>query len=106
MEVMRIRDNDYVFVPAQHNGRFVGYGDSDPAQIRQLAMWIRTISFAVGAHRPMSPFTHALSRTDTSKDKNSIESCCIVSRKKELQEEQFGFRVYPSTVQWVQGLKP
>ena len=34
----------------------------DSAQILQLVMWIRTISFAVGAHRPTSPFTHAISR--------------------------------------------
>ena len=62
----------------------------DFARILQLAMWIRKISFAVGAHRPTSPSTHAISRTDTFKGKNLIESCCIVfqlevSQKKELQ---------------------
>ena len=51
-----------------------------------------------------APFTHAISRTDIPKDKKSTESCSIVVRK-ELQVEQFWFHVYPSTVQWVQGLK-
>ena len=37
----------------------------DSAQILQLATWIRTLSFAVGADRLTSPFTHAISRTDT-----------------------------------------
>ena len=65
------------------------------AQILQLMMWTRTISFAVGAHRLTSPFTHAISRLDTSKGKKLIESCCIVfqlkvSQKKELQAENIG----------------
>ena len=47
----------------------------DSAQILQLVMRIRTISFAVGVHRLTSPFTHAILRTDTSKGKESIESC-------------------------------
>ena len=38
----------------------------DFAQILQLVMWIRTISFAVGAPMPMSPFIHAILPTDTS----------------------------------------
>ena len=40
----------------------------DSAQILQLVMWIRTISFVVGAHRPTrlhSP--HAIARADTFK---------------------------------------
>ena len=60
----------------------------DSAQSLHLATWIRTISFAVGAHRPTSPFTHAISRTDTSKGKKLIESCCTVFQKKELQADQ------------------
>ena len=56
-------------------------------------MWIRTISFAVDADGPTSPFTHAISRTDTFKGKKLIESCRIVfqlkaSQKKELQAEK------------------
>ena len=61
-------------------------------------MWIRTISFAVGAHRPTSPLTHAISRTDTFKDKKLIESSCSVfqlkvSQKKEVQAEKLWPRV-------------
>ena len=58
----------------------------DSAQILQLAMWIRTISFAVGAHRPTSPFTHAISRTDAFKGKKLIESCCTVFHLKVFQK--------------------
>ena len=56
------------------------------AQILQLVMWIRTIWVAV-AHRPASPFTHAISRTDTSKVKKSIRSCCTVFQRKVFQKE-------------------
>ena len=45
----------------------------DFAQILQLVMCIRTISFVVGAHRPTSPFSLAILRTDTSKGKQLIE---------------------------------
>ena len=47
----------------------------DIAQILQLVMWIRTISFAVGVHSLTSPFIHTISRTDTFKDKKLNESC-------------------------------
>ena len=65
----------------------------DFAQILQLLMWIRAISFAVGAHKLTSPFAHAILRTDTFRDKKSIESCCAVFQlkvfqKKELQAER------------------
>ena len=49
----------------------------DFAQTLQLVMWIRTMLFAVGVHRLTSPFTPAISRTDTFEDKKLIESCCI-----------------------------
>ena len=78
----------------------------DFVQILWLVMWIGTISFAVGVHKLTSPSTHAISRTDISKDKKLIESCCIVSRKKESQVGQFGLRVYPSTIPRVQEPKP
>ena len=95
-------DDDYVCVLARHESRLVGYGNSEITEGLHadppLVMWTPTISFAVGIHKLTSPFTHAISRTDTPKDKTSIESCCIVLRKEEL-------RVYPSTAQWVQGLK-
>ena len=69
-------------------------------------MWIRTILFAVGVLRLMSPFTHAISRTDTFKDKKLIESCCIVFQlrvsQKEVQAEKFWPRVFPSTVRRMQ----
>ena len=53
-------------------------------------MWIRPILFAVDVRKLTSPFTHAISRLDTFKDKKLMESCCIefqlkVSQKKELQ---------------------
>ena len=66
------------------------------AQILLLVMWIFTIPFAVGMHEFTSSFTHAISRTDAPQEKKLIESCCII----------FRFRVYPSPVQLVQGLKP
>ena len=50
-------------------------------------MWIRIISFAVGVHRLTSPFTHAISRTDTFKGKKLIESCCAVFQLKSISEE-------------------
>ena len=76
-------------------------------QILQLVMWIPTISFAVGVHRLTSPFTRAISRTNTFKGKKLIEPCCIVfqlkvSKKKEMQAEKFWSRVFPSTVQRMQ----
>ena len=78
----------------------------DFAKILQLVMWIRTISFAVGAHMPTSPFIHAILRTDTSKGKTSIESCCIVFQlkesQKELQADKFWSHVFPSTVRKMQ----
>ena len=48
------RDNDYVSVPAKCKCRLVGCGNferKDFAQISTPVMWIRTISFTVGAHR-------------------------------------------------------
>ena len=53
----------------------------DFAQILQLVMWICTILFAVGVLRHTSPYTHAISRMDTFKDKGSIESCCILASR-------------------------
>ena len=50
-------------------------------------MWIRTVSFVVGAHRPTSPFILAILRTDTSKGKKSIESYCVVFQPKGIPEE-------------------
>ena len=93
------RDTDCVSVHMQST-RFdclvveISRRQTDSAQLLQLAMWIRTISFAFGAHRPMSPFTHAISRTDTSKGKNLVEPCCTVFQlkvlqTKELQAERF-----------------
>ena len=80
----------------------------DFAQILQLAMWIRTILFAVGVLRPTSSLIHAILRMDTFKDKKLIESCCIVfqlkvSQMKELQAEKYWPHVFPSTVQKMQG---
>ena len=79
----------------------------DFAQTLQLVMWIRTISSTVGVHRLTSPFTHAISRTDTFKDQNMFESCCIVfqlkvSQKNELQEDEFWPHVFPSTIRKMQ----
>ena len=70
-------------------------------------MWTRTILFAVGVRKLMSPFTDAVSRMNTFKDKKLIEFCCIVfqlkmSQKKELQEEKFWPHVFPATVQKMQ----
>ena len=67
----------------------------DSAKNLQLGMWIRTISFAVGAHRPTSPFTHAISRTDAFKGQKLIESCCTVfhlkvSQKRNSRRRDFG----------------
>ena len=59
----------------------------DLAQNLQLVMWIRTILFAVGVRRLTFPFTRTISRTDTSKDKKLIESCCIVFRLEGIPEE-------------------
>ena len=80
---------------------------TDSAQILQLAMWSRTVSFAAGAHKPTSPFTHATSRMDTFKDEKLIESCCTVfplkvSQKKELQAEKCWPHVCPFTVHKMQ----
>ena len=71
----------------------------DFAQILQLVMWIRTMSFAVGVLRPTSSLTHAISRMDTFKGKKLIESCCIVfqlkvSQKKELHAEKLWPHVF------------
>ena len=94
-------DNVYVCVLARHKGRLVGNMETSRqrenfAQILLLVMWIFTVPYAVGIHELTSSFTHAVSRTDTPKEKKLIESCSII----------FRFRVYPSTVQLVQGLKP
>ena len=93
------RDNEYVCAFAKHKGRLVGCEEletteglrADPLAV----IWIPTISFSVGVHKLTSPFTYAISRTDTPKDKKSIESCCIVFRKKELQVEPFGVSRLP-----------
>ena len=73
------RDNDYVSVLPKYKSRLVGCGNFETTEgLRTdspLVMWIRTISFAVGAHRLTSPFIHAISRTDTFKGKKLIESC-------------------------------
>ena len=65
--------------------------------IHHLLMWIRTILFAVGVRRLMFPFMHAISRTDTFKDKKLIEPYCIVFQlkvfQKELQAERFWHHV-------------
>ena len=63
--------------------------------------------FAVGVRRLVLPFTRAISRTDTFKDEDSIEFCCIVFqlkvfKKEELQAERFGHHVYPSMVHRMQ----
>ena len=50
-------------------------------------MWIPTISFAVGVHRLTSPFTRAISRTNTFKGKKLIEPCCIVFQLKVSQKK-------------------
>ena len=60
----------------------------ESAQIPQLAMWIGTISFAVGVHRLTSPLTRTLSRTDTSKGKQLIESCCTIFPAGGIPEER------------------
>ena len=63
------RDSDYVSVPAKYKSRLAvetSRQQKDFAKILQLVMWIRTISFVVGAHRPTSPFIPAILRTDTS----------------------------------------
>ena len=59
----------------------------DFAQIPQLVLWIRTILLAVGVHKLTSPFTHAVSRMDTSKDKKFIESCFIRIPAEGIPEE-------------------
>ena len=46
-----------------------------------------TVSFTVGVDKLTSPFTHAVSRTDTFKVKKSIESGCIVFRLKVSQQK-------------------
>ena len=60
----------------------------DFAQILQLVMWFRTVLFAIGVHKLTSPFTHATLRMDTSKDKKSIEYCCIVFQLKLSQKKE------------------
>ena len=85
----------------------IGRQQKDFAQILQLVMWIRTILFAVGAHKPASSFIHAIVRMDTFKGKKSIGILLYripaeVSQKKELQEEEFWPLVFPSTVQKLQ----
>ena len=80
----------------------------DFTQILKLVTWIRTMLFAVGVLRLTSPFSHAISQTDTFKGKKLIESSCIVfqlkvSQKKELQAEKFWCQVFPSLVQKMQG---
>ena len=70
------------------------------AQILQLVMWIHTVLFAVGAHKLMSPFTRATSRTVTLKDKSLIEFCCFVSQlkateTKDLLVDRFGLTCTP-----------
>ena len=75
------RDNDY----APYKSRLVGCG------IFETTEGLRTdfpIAFAVGAHRLPSPFTHAISRTDTFKGKKLIESCCIVFQLKVFQTKE------------------
>ena len=67
-------------------------------------MWIHTVLFAVGAHKLMSPFARATSRTVTLKDKSLIEFCCFVSQlkatqTKDLLVDRFWPHVYPSTSQ-------
>ena len=77
------RDSDYVSVPAKFKSRLVGCGNF------QTTEGLRTDSPAgdVDSHdivcswcaqALMFPFTRAISRIDTFKDKNLIESCCIV----------------------------
>ena len=63
------------------------------------------MQFAVCVHKLTTPFTHAISRTDISKDKKLTESRCIMFRKERLQVVQFGLRVYPFTVQKAQELE-
>ena len=58
------------------------------AQILQLAMWIRTISFVVGAHRPTFPFIHAIQERIPFKVKKLIESCCIIFQLKAFQMKE------------------
>ena len=65
--------------------------------------------FAVGVHKLTSPFTDAISRLDTSKEKKLIESCCVELQpkvfQKELQAENVWPHVFPSTVQKMQDEK-
>ena len=73
----------------------------------QLVMWTLAILFAVGAHKLMSLFMSATSRTDTFKDKRLIESCGIVSQlkvseRKELLVDRFWPHVYAPTSQMTQ----
>ena len=60
------RDHDYVFLYMQSIRvdclvEETSRQRRDFAQSLQLVMWIHTLSFAVGVHRLMSPFTHAVS---------------------------------------------
>ena len=93
------RDIDYVSVLAKIQEaigelRKTSRQQKDFPQIPQLVIWIRTILFAVGVLRLVSPFTHAISRTDTFKDKKLIESCCIVpSSTKSLQLQAIVFEL-------------
>ena len=105
------KDNDYVSVPVKDKSRLVGCGNfegTEGLRTDSLVMWIRTTLFGFGVLRLTSPFTHAISRMDTFKDKKLIESCCVafqlkVSQKKELQAEKFWPHVFPSTAQKMQG---
>ena len=60
----------------------------DLAQTLQLVMWIRRMLFAVGVRGLTSPFTPAISRTDTFEDKKLIESCCIEFQLVVFQKEE------------------
>ena len=53
------------------------------------------MSFTAGVHKFTSPFTHAISRTDISKDEKLAKSRCIIFQRERLPVEQFWLRVCP-----------
>ena len=82
------RDNDYVSVFTKYKSRLVGCGNFETTE------GLRTDSPAgdVDSHNIVCSrcaqahvsFTHAISRTDTFKDKKLIESSCIIFQLKVL----------------------
>ena len=90
-------DNAYVCVPAEHKGRLVGYGDFETTEGLRADLLAGSVDSHVSIHS--CDFTNGYFQGQ------EIDRILLYRIPKEgVTGGAIFVRVYPSTVQWVQGL--